>query len=535
MPKTYDYIIVGAGAAGCVLANRLSADPGTSVLLLEAGGRDVSPLVHIPAGFGMLMGTKANWLFDTVPQRFMRGRRMFLPQGKLLGGSTSVNAMLYVRGNRGDYDTWRDLGNKGWGYDDVLPYFKTHERNERLGDDYHGVSGELNVADQVQHNPMSQAFVRAAQQVGVPFSADPNGAEQEGVFYHQVTQRKARRESAATAFLHPVRKRRNLTVRTGAEVTRVNVSDGRATGVTYSRAGKPVTVTARRKVILSAGAINSPRLLLLSGIGPADELRAVGIEPVHELPGVGKNLHDQLEVYITAEAAQPVTYTGEDRPYRAALHGLQYLLYRTGPATATITEAGAFVRSGDDVAYPDIQLHMLPAYVVWKDLARSADKVPGHGITILACHIRPRSRGEVKLTSADPAVPPSVDPNYLSHPDDMAVAVQGFRWIRKVLAAEAFRPYLKQERMPGPDVETDEQIREFITTWGKTDYHPVGSCKMGIDDMAVVDPELRVHGLAGLRVIDSSIMPNIISGNTQAPSMMIGEKGAALVLGEEHS
>jgi choline dehydrogenase len=233
-------------------------------------------------------------------------------------------------------------------------------------------------------------------------------------------------------------------------------------------------------------------------------------------------------------AAQPVTYTGENRPHRAALHALQYLLYRTGPATATITEAGAFVRSGDDVDYPDLQLHMLPAYVVWKDLARSADKVPGHGITILACHIRPRSRGEVKLTSADPAVPPSVDPNYLSHPDDMAVAVQGFRWIRKVLAAEAFRPYLKQERLPGPAVETDEQIRDFITTWGKTDYHPVGSCKMGIDEMAVVDPELRVHGLAGLRVIDSSIMPNIISGNTQAPSMMIGEKGAALVLGREH-
>jgi choline dehydrogenase len=532
MSKKYDYIIVGAGAAGCVLANRLSADPGASVLLLEAGGRDLSPLVHIPAGFGMLMGTKANWIFDTVPQKFMRGRRMFLPQGKLLGGSTAVNAMLYVRGNRGDYDTWRDLGNKGWGYDDVLPYFKVQEHNERLGDAYHGVSGELNVADQVQHNPMSNAFVRAAQEVGVPFTADPNGARQDGVFYHQVTQRKARRESAATAFLNPVKKRGNLTIRTDADVTKVNVENGRATGVIYTRKGKQYTVTAGKEVILSAGAINSPRLLLLSGIGPAEQLRAVGIDPVHDLPGVGKNLHDQLEVYITVEAAEPVTYTGEDRPHRAALHGLQYLLYRTGPATATITEAGAFVHSSDDVEYPDIQLHMLPAYVVWKDLARSADKVPGHGITILACHIRPRSRGEVKLTSADPAVMPLVDPNYLSDPTDLDIAVKGFRWIRKVLSAEAFKPYLKEEQLPGKDVETDEQIREFITTWGKTDYHPVGSCKMGVDEMAVVDPELRVHGIDGLRVIDSSIMPNIISGNTQAPSMMIGEKGAALVLGK---
>lgn len=532
MPARYDYIIVGAGAAGCVLANRLSAEPGTSVLLLEAGGRDLSPLVHIPAGFGMLMGTKANWIFDTVPQKFMRGRRMFLPQGKLLGGSTAVNAMLYVRGNRGDYDTWRDLGNKGWGYDDVLPYFKVQERNERLAGPYHGVAGELNVADQVQHNPMSNAFVRAAQEAGIPFTADPNGAEQQGVFYHQVTQRRARRESAATAFLNPVKKRRNLTVHTGADVTKINVSGGRATGVTYTRKGKQHKVLAGKEVLLSAGAINSPRLLLLSGIGPADELRAVGIEPVHDLPGVGKNLHDQLEVYITVEAAGPITYTGEDRPLRAAKHGLQYLLYRTGPATATITEAGAFVHSGDDVEYPDIQLHMLPAYVVWKDLAHSADKVPGHGITILACHIRPKSRGEVTLTSADPTVMPSVDPNYLADPDDLDVAVKGFRWIRKVLATEAFKPYLKQEQLPGRQVETDEQIRDFIVGWGKTDYHPVGSCKMGVDELAVVDPELRVHGLAGLRVIDSSIMPNIISGNTQAPAMMIGEKGAALVLGK---
>ncbi len=530
--STYDYVVIGAGAAGCVLANRLSADPKTSVLLLEAGGGDFSPLVRIPAGFSMLMGSKANWIFDTVPQKNMLNRQMFLPQGKLLGGSTAVNAMLYVRGNRGDYDTWRDLGNKGWGYDDVLPYFKKQEANERIADEYHGIDGELNVADQVQHNTMSQAFVRAAQEAGIPWTSDPNGAEQEGVFYHQVTQRRARRESAATAFLHPVRKRSNLTVITHADVQKIHVEAGRATGVTYLHKGRHVSANARSETILSAGAFNSPRLLLLSGIGPADELRAVGIQPVHDLPGVGRNLHDQLEVYITVEAKDPITYSGENRPHRAALHGLQYLLYRTGPATATITEAGAFVRTDPALAQPDIQLHMLPAYVVWEDLAHSAKKIPGHGITILACHIRPQSRGSITLTSADPKVMPAVDPNYLDHPEDVRAAIDGFKTIRKVLAAPAFAPYLNDEQLPGSAVHTDQEILDYIRRWAKTDYHPVGTCKMGVDEMAVVDPELRVHGLSGLRVIDSSIMPNIISGNTQAPTMMIGEKGAALVLGE---
>ena len=527
---TFDYVIVGAGAAGCVLANRLSADPNTTVLLLEAGDRDVNPLIHIPAGFAKLMNTRVNWPFETTPQEHLADGRMFLPQGKVLGGSTAINAMLYVRGNRLDYDEWRDLGNEGWGYDDVLPYFTRHEHNERLADEYHGTGGELNVADQVQHNPLSKAFVRAAQEVGVPFTPDPNGASQDGVFYHQVTQRRARRESAATAFLRPVKSRANLTIVTNAAATRIVTQGGRATGVTYRRRKRELTVTATREVILSAGAINSPRLLLLSGIGPARELESIGITPVHDLPGVGKNLHDQLEVYITAQTKEPISYSGEDRWDRAVRHGLQYLLYRTGPATATVTEAGAFVRSSDTVRSPDIQLHMLPAYVVWETQARRASRVPGHGITILACNIRPRSRGEVRLTSADPQALPTVNPNYLAEKEDFDISVEGFHWIRKVLSAPAFAPYVKQEQLPGPDVRTDEEIREYIRKWGKTDYHPVGTCKMGRDDLAVVDPRLRVHGIEGLRVIDSSIMPTIISGNTQAPSMMIGEKGAALVL-----
>jgi len=532
---TFTYVIVGAGAAGCVLANRLSADPQATVLLLEAGGTDRHPLVRIPAGFAKVMGTKFNWAFDTVPQRHLGHRRMFLPQGRGLGGSTAVNAMLYVRGHRGDYDEWRDLGNEGWGYDDVLPHFKRFERNERLNDEYHGVDGELNVADQVGPNPLSRAFVRAAQEVGIPYTADPNGASQEGVFFHQVTQRDGWRESAATAFLRPVRHRPNLTVVTGATATRVLVEHGRAVGLTYVRGTEERTVRAAEEVVVSAGAINSPRLLLLSGIGPAEELRAAGVEVVHDLPGVGKNLHDQVEVYVTAESSKPISYTGEDRWDKAIRHGLQWALYKTGPATATITEAGAFLSSSESVRSPDIQLHFLPAYVVWPDEARTAARVPGHGFTLLACNVRPRSRGEVRLVSPDASVMPIVDPNYLGEPEDWTISVEGFKWIRKVLAAPAFAPYVAREHMPGPSVESDEEIRAYIRQWGKTDYHPVGSCKMGTDELAVVDPQLRVHGLHGLRVIDSSIMPSIISGNTQAPSMMIGEKGAAMMLAGERA
>ncbi|CAM3508306.1 GMC family oxidoreductase [Nocardioides zeicaulis] len=529
--SSYTYIVIGAGAAGCVLANRLSADPSNTVLLLEAGAKDNHPLLKIPAGFAKLMGTKANWIFDTAPQKHLNERSMFLPQGKALGGSTSVNAMLYVRGNRLDYDEWAEMGCEGWSYDDVLPYFKVHERNERLADEYHGISGELNVADQVQHNPTSRAFVRAAQEAGIKRTDDPNGASQEGVFFHQVTQRNARRESASTAFLHPVMDRSNLTVLTGAEVLKIEVKDGRATGVRFVRKGKEEVAHANSEVLLAAGALNSPRLLLLSGIGPADELAAAGVSVVHDLPGVGKNLRDQLEVYITREARQPITYSGEDRWDRALRHAIEYGLYRTGPATATITEAGAFVSSSDDVRSPDIQLHFLPAYVVWKDGARNAEKIAGHGVTLLACNIRPISSGAVTITSPDPSMPAIVDPNYMSDERDMDVAVEGFKIMRRVFEQPAFKELLKDEQLPGPSVQTDEEIREFIRAWGKTDYHPVGTCKMGVDELSVVDPKLKVHGLEGLRVIDSSIMPTIISGNTQAPSMMIGEKGAAIILG----
>ena len=526
----YDYVIVGAGAAGCAVANRLSADPQTKVLLLEAGGRDWSPLIHMPVGFTKLSGPKVNWGFHTIPQPQLDNRRMYYPQGRTLGGSTSINAMIYIRGQHEDYDRWAQLGNPDWSFEKVLPFFRRAEHNERLNDEFHAIDGAMNVTEQVQHNPLSKAFVRAAQELGVTFIADFNGAQQEGVSWYDVTQRNARRESASTAYLRPIRNRKNLTIQTHALATRVLVDKGRAVGLQYNLKGTPTTVYADREVILSGGAVNSPRLLLLSGIGPADELTPLGIEVVHDLPGVGKNFQDHMDVYLTAETT-PVSYNESDRPAKALLAGLQYLTTRTGPITASVCEAGMFVRSSTEVATPDIQMHALPAFVI--DHGRL--RVKGHGMTINTCHLRPRSIGQITLHSADPGVEPAIDPNFLDDPYDWTISMEGFRWGREMLATKAFAPFVKREHMPGREVQTDSDIRKYIRKWAKTDYHPVGSCKMGADDIAVVDQELRVHGIAGLRVIDASIMPTLISGNTQATSVMIGEKGAHHLLGGKPS
>lgn len=524
--RRYTYIVVGAGAAGCVVANRLSADPRHEVLLLEAGGKDWNPLIHIPVGFTKLTTPDVNWGFSTVPQTHMQDREMWYPQGRTLGGSTSINAMIYIRGNRQDYDRWESLGNAGWGYEDVLPYFKKSEHNERLNDRYHGSEGDMNVAQQVQTNPLSKAFVRANQELGLSFNADVNGAVQDGVTFYDVTQRNVRRESAATAFLRPARDRPNLTTLTRAQGIKVIVKDGRAIGLDFVHNEEKITAFAEGEIILSGGAVNSPKLLLQSGIGPADELRALGIDVVHDLPGVGKNFQDHMDVYLTAETI-PVSYNQEDRPDRAIRHAIQYLLYRTGPLTACVAEAGAFVRSGPEVDCPDIQIHCLPAYVI--DHGRQ--RVKGHGVTINTCNLRPRSVGSVTLASNNPLAPPRIDPNFCGDAEgyDWKISMAAFRWGREILESAALRPFIKREHMPGAQVQTDAEVREYIRQWSKTDYHPVGSCKMGIDEMAVVDPELRVHGLEGLRVIDASIMPTLISGNTQAPSIMIGERGAAII------
>jgi choline dehydrogenase-like flavoprotein len=526
MSERYTHIVVGAGAAGCAVAARLSEEPANRVLLLEAGGRDLNPLIHMPAGFTKLTSPDVNWGFSTVPQPELNDRRMHYPQGRTLGGSTSINAMIYIRGNRLDYDEWRDLGNEGWGYDGVLPYFRKSENNERLVNEYHGSGGPLNVTEQVGHNALTKGFVRAAQSLGVPFSHDFNGAVQDGVGFYDVTQRNVRRESAATAFLRPNRKRPNLKVETRAQATGLIVENGKAVGVRYLQRGKPteMRVEAGGEVVVSGGAVNSPRLLLLSGIGPADELKALGIPVVHDLPGVGKNFQDHMDVYLTAETA-PVSYNGEDRWDKAARHGIQYLLYKTGPVTACVAEAGAFLRSSDAVRSPDIQIHCLPAYVV--DHGRI--RIKGHGVTINTCNLRPKSIGSVTLRSADPLAEPAIDPAFLQDPYDWKISLEAFERGREILNAPAFKPLIKYERMPGPDAKSEADKRAFIKEWSKTDYHPVGSCKMGSDDMAVVDTQLRVRGMGGLRVIDASIMPTLISGNTSAPSIMIGEKGAAIM------
>jgi choline dehydrogenase len=533
----FTYVVVGAGAAGCVVANRLSADPSHRVLLLEAGPPDTSPLIHLPVGFTKLTSPKVNWRFETVPQRNLDNRRMYFPQGRTLGGSTSINAMIYIRGNRQDYDHWRDLGNKGWGYDDVLPYFRKSENNERLADEFHGTGGPLDVSEQLMRNELTLAFVRANQELGLPFNHDFNGAQQDGVGYYDVTLQPSRRgrvmkshprrESTATAFLRPARRRPNLTVLTHATATRVRAANGRAVALEYLHDGSPKVAEVEGEIILSGGAVNSPKVLLLSGIGPAEELQALGIDVVHDLPGVGKNLQDHMDVYLTAETA-PVSYNEEDRWDRAALHMIEYLAFRTGPMTAVVAEAGAFVRSSDTVAAPDIQIHCLPAYVI--DHGRQ--RVKGHGVTINTCNLRPRSIGSVTLQSADPLAPPAIDPNFLDDRYDWDVSMSAFEHGRAILATSAFSALVRREYTPGAAVRTPDEIRAYIRQWAKTDYHPVGSCKMGHDEMAVVDTELRVRGIDGLRVVDASIMPTLISGNTMAPSIMIGEKGAAHILSQ---
>jgi choline dehydrogenase len=527
MPETgYDYIIVGSGSAGSVLANRLSANPEAKVLLLEAGGSDSSFYVRMPAGIASLSGPRFNWGYETAPQPALHGRRMYWPRGRLVGGSSSVNAMVYMRGQPADYDHWRQLGNAGWSYADVLPLFKKAERNERLHDEFHGSDGPLNVAERPYTNPLSHVFVEAAQQAGLPFNPDFNGAVQHGCGLFQVTQKNGARWSAASAYLHPVAARPNLTILTKAQATRVLVEKGRAAGVEYVRRGRRHTARAAQEVLLAGGAINSPQLLLLSGVGPAEELRTLGVRVAHDLPGVGKNLQDHLNVNIVQHAVKGIALDGKGRGLAPVAVALQFLLFKTGPGTSNLAEAGAFAISNPTAATPDIQYHFIPAQVV--DHARTA--MDGEGITLHACCLRPQSRGEIRLASTDPLQPPVMDPNYLAADYDLKILIAGIKQGREILAAAAFKPWLGEERLPGAAMLSDAELEEFIRTTAETEYHPVGTCKMGSDPMAVVDERLRVRGIERLRVIDASIMPALVSGNTNAPTIMIAEKAAEMIL-----
>ncbi|HMT17669.1 MAG TPA: choline dehydrogenase [Ottowia sp.] len=521
-----DYVIVGAGSAGCVLAARLSEDPHTQVTLLEAGPTDHSPLIHCPAGIALMARTgQVNWGFETVPQAALNGRRGYQPRGKVLGGSSSVNAMIYTRGHPSDYDAWAAAGNAGWGWDEVLPFFKLAEHNERGADAFHGARGPLNVKDLPEPNPFSLAFVEAGVQAGYPRNPDFNGIEQEGVGLYQVTHRNGERCSVAKAYLTPHLGRPNLHVITGAHATRVLIEGGRAVGVAYVRDGREEQVRAEREVLLCAGALQSPQLLLLSGIGPGEHLRQHGIAVRHELPGVGGQLHDHPDVVQVWDVpgARELFGLSPAGAWRAARGLGQWRRERTGMLTTNFAEGGAFLKSDPGLSAPDLQLH----FVVGMLVNHGRSTVWGHGFSCHVCVLRPKSRGSVRLASADPLAAPAIDPALLSDPEDMRLMVRGFRQMRELLGHPALAQHGGRERSAA--VRSDAEIEAFIRRYADAIYHPVGSCRMGSGAQDVVDAQLRVHGLAGLRVVDASIMPSVVAGNTNAPVVMIAEKAAQML------
>jgi choline dehydrogenase len=522
MTKGYDYIIVGGGSAGSVVAARLSENPSVTVLLLEAGGSDRHPFYHLPAGFAKMTKGIGSWGWNTVPQRHMKGKVFRYTQAKVIGGGSAINAQIYTRGNAQDYDDWRQMGCTGWGYDDVLPYFRKAEDNDTYDNRFHGKGGPLGVSQPIAPLPVCEAYFKAAAEVGIPRNPDINGERQDGVCYYQLTQRKARRSSAAMAYIAPNRGRANLTVRTGAQVRRVTIDRGRATGVELMDGTR---LMAASEVILSGGAIGTPRLLQLSGIGPADHLAGLGIDVVFDQPGVGANLQDHLDLYCIAELSGPFSYDRYAKPHWAALAGLQYLFSRTGAVASSLFETGGFWYADPSARSPDLQFHL----GLGTGIEHGVVSMPQGGITLNSCYLRPRSRGTVRLQSADPAQAPLIDPNYLADPMDREMSIRGLKLTQKILAQPALKDFILAQRLPGPEVQTDADYYDFICQHSKTSHHCAGTCRMGVDDSAVVDPQLRFNGIAGLRVVDNSIMPTVISSNTNAAAIMIGEKAADMI------
>ena len=526
--ESFDYIIVGAGSAGCVLADRLSAEPELRVLVLEAGPEDRSWKIHMPAALvANLCDDKYNWFYHTEPQTHMDARRMYWPRGRVLGGSSSLNAMVYVRGHALDYQRWSEEGAAGWSYAEVLPYFRRAQSHASGGGDYRGRDGPLRVSRGAMANPLFHAFIEAGEQAGYAATPDMNGYRQEGFGPMDMTIHGGRRWSASVAYLHPARSRPTLTVETRALTGRVIVEHGRAVGVEYRQGGNTRTARAEREVILAGGSINSPQLLMLSGIGNGEELRAAGVKPVHHLPGVGKNLQDHLELYVQYESKRPITLHSVNNPLTRARVGIEWFLFKTGLGASAHLEAGAFIRSEAGVRHPDLQLHFLPAVV--RDHGRVASD--RHAFQAHVGPMRATSTGEIKLRSADPLAHPIIQPNYLATERDRWEMRQGVKLTREIFQQRAFDEFRGPELAPGGGVETDAEIDAFVRAHADSAYHPSCSCKMGADDMAVVDPETRVRGIAALRVVDASVMPSIVSGNLNAPTIMLAEKAADMILG----
>ena len=520
----YDVIIIGGGSAGSVLASRLTEDPNRRVLLLEAGGRDRHPFYHLPAGFAKMTKGIGSWGWYTTPQRHMKDMVIRYTQAKVIGGGSSINAQIYTRGNALDYDEWRQAGCTGWGYDDILPYFRKAEDNDTHANRYHGQGGPLGVSQPRAPLPICDAYFAAAAQLGIPRNLDMTGEEQDGVGFYQLTQKNYRRSSTAVAYLRPAEKRANLTVITGAQVLRVVVDQGRATGVDLAGQG----IVRAGEVILSAGAIGSPRLLQLSGIGPAEHLRSLGVPVVFDQPGVGANLQDHVDLFVIAECTGPHTYDRFAKPHLSALAALQYLLTRKGPVASSLFETGGFWYADPNARSPDIQLHL----GLGSGIEAGVAAMPQGGVTLNSAYLRPRSRGTVRLASADPLAAPLIDPNYWADPYDREMSIRGLKLAREIMRQDALKPFVLAERLPGPDVQTDEDYFNYACAHAKTDHHPAGTCRMGSDPAAVVDPQLRFNGIEGLRVVDASIMPSVVSSNTNAATIMIAEKAADMIRGQ---
>lgn len=525
----FDYVIVGGGTAGCVLAHRLTENGKFSVLLLEAGPRDNYPWIHIPIGYAKTMFNKTyNWCLYTEPDPGMHNRKIYWPRGKVLGGSSSINGLIFVRGQADDFDAWERLGNRGWGWRGVLPYFIRMEKNQRGASPLHGADGPLGVSDVGDRDRLALAFVEACGQAGFPPNNDFNGDRQEGAGFYQLTTWRGKRSSTSAVYLKSAKNRGNLEIQTGALATKLLFEGAKTCGVTYQKGGQSFTVDINREAILCAGAVQSPQLLQLSGVGPATLLKQHDIQVVRDLSGVGQNLQDHLQIRVIHRCNQPVTTNDALRsPWRKLQMGMKYALFRTGPLSIGINQAGAFVRTSDAVTMPDIQFHFA---------ALSAD-LPGaplhdfSGFTTSVCQLRPESTGRVEIKSADPTVSPAIHPNYLDADIDRATVIAGLKVARKIASAPALHDLIVDEYMPGPDIRTDDELLEFARATGVTIFHPVGTCKMGNDPASVVDDQLRVRGVDRLRVADASIMPNITSGNTNAPAIMIGEKASDMILG----